>query len=54
MLVLIIIWWVCAQLAAPTWIFITLGFAIFLRLITGLLEILNSIIELAKFGRKRN
>lgn len=54
MLILIILWWVCAQLAAPTWIFFTLGCAMVLRLITGLISILNSIIELAKFGRKRN
>lgn len=52
MLILAVIWWICVQLSAPTWVFVALGCATLLRFFTGTLEICKSIIDLAELGKK--
>lgn len=52
MLVLLVLWWVCVQLAAPSWVFIALGFGIVARLISGASDIFRTIVELADYKKK--
>lgn len=53
MLILIVLWWVCLQLAAPTWVFVALGVAIFAKLIDGISDAFRALVELADFKKKK-
>lgn len=52
MLILAVIWWICIQLSAPTWVFVTLGCATLLRFFTGTFSIFKSMLDLAELGSK--
>lgn len=46
MLVLILMWWAFVQLSAPTWCFGCLAFAMFLKCLCGLADIIKTIVEI--------
>lgn len=50
MLILAVLWWICIQLAAPTWVYVILGFGTALRFFGGIIDFCKSIISLAEMG----
>ena len=48
MLILIVLWWICAQLAAPTWCFVCIGFGMFVRFLGSIIDICKVIAALAE------
>lgn len=52
MLLLIVLWWVCAQLAAPTWCFVLLAISATWRIIFGLVKVIVKTIETYLEDRK--
>ena len=45
MLILIVLWWFCAQLVAPSWCFVCIGFVLFLRLFISAVDIAKIFIK---------
>jgi hypothetical protein len=45
MILYIILWWICAQLAAPVWVFVLLGAGIFLKGSCGFIKFCYSLIK---------
>lgn len=50
MFIYLVLWWICLQLAAPTWCFVLLGIGATFRVLASLF---NSLLSLAYKGNKK-
>lgn len=45
MLVLILLWWVFIQISAPTWCYVCLVFAMFLKCLGAFIDMIKAIVD---------